>query len=575
MKVFCPLCREQRKDKSDRSVSVDLDKGVAYCHHCNQAFLKEKKKEECEKKTSYPAPSSTPLPLSILGGASAKRGISVQTLEKMRVGAAEEWMPQTKKKERCVCFNYYEEGRLVNTKFRDAEKHFKMVAGAEVIPYNIDGIKGVPECIITEGEIDALSFAEVGRTDVISVPTGANTNLRWMERFVKTHLEDKQVIYVAADADEKGEELGKALIRRLGAERCRTVSYPKGCKDANEVLVRFGGEAVNQLITSGVSQLPPVPCQLPPVPCQLPPVSCQLPEGVFTIRDVSAELRELFEKGMECGAETGWKNFDRYCTFETGRLLVITGVPGSGKSEFTDELVMRLNLRHKWKVAYFSPENMPLTYHLRKLMEKSTGQRFTKGHTQEANYVRGEAYLAGNFSFILPKENFTVNNILHTAEELVEKQGIKILVIDPFNRFEHQIPKGETETQYISAVLDRFTGFAVRNDCLVILIAHPRKMYKDRGLLNEPVPTLYDINGSAAFFNKCDFGLSVERDSKAEVTKIHIQKVRFRHLGENGEAPFIYNTVNGRYAPCDIDEQSGKGCDAQFDNTVWGEGLTI
>jgi twinkle protein len=467
----------------------------------------------------------------------------------MKVGTAEEYMPQTGKKERCVCFNYYEEGKPVNTKFRDGAKNFKMVAGAEVIPYNIDGIKGMKECIITEGEIDALSFAEIGRTDVISVPTGANKNLTWMDRFVQTHLEDKRVIYVATDADRKGQELGKELSRRLGASRCRVVSYPDDCKDANEVLVKHGKEALTRVL----AEAPEIPL-----------------EGVFTITDVVADLRALFEKGMERGAETGWEDFDRYCTFETGRLCVATGIPGAGKSEFIDELVMRLNIRHGWKVAYFSPENMPLTYHLRKLMEKVTGQRFKASCMTEAEYAMGETYLAKNFSFILPKDNFTVENILGTATELVGRKGIKILTVDPFNRFEHQIPAGQTETQYISAVLDKFTNFAVRNNCLVIIVAHPRKMYKDPGTLREPVPTLYDINGSAAFYNKCDFGFTVERDYNALVTRIHILKVKFRHLGENGKALFKYNTTNGRYVPCEIVEHTGEVRNALFDNRGWG-----
>jgi len=210
----------------------------------------------------------------------------------MGIGSAEEWMPQTSKKEWCICFNYYEEGKLVNTKYRDLAKNFKMVAGAEVIPYNIDGIKGTPECIITEGEIDALSFAEIGRTDVISVPTGANVNLSWLDRFMETHFADKQVIYIAVDTDRKGQELRKELIRRLGAGRCRVVEYPtlpppppfgvlllgqeesscgiensppaRGgvpvggggggrikvteCKDANEVLVRHGAGTLKQCL---------------------------------------------------------------------------------------------------------------------------------------------------------------------------------------------------------------------------------------------------------------------------------------------------------------------------------------
>jgi len=442
-----------------------------------------------------------------------------------------------------------------------------------------------------------------------------------MDRFMESHFADKKVIYIAADTDRKGLELRKELIARLGVERCRVVEYPTlppppptgtacdmgqapttsplrgtppraggefampdglfdmdaqpdspparggvpngrgggsklsprddgrekvaGCKDANEVLVRHGKDVLKQCLAEAKE-----------IPL----------EGVFTAKDVSRELRVLFEEGIQPGAETGWKNFDKLCTFELGRLCVVTGIPGSGKSEFTDELVMRLNLRHGWKAAFFSPENMPLTYHLRKLMEKAGGQTFERGTMTEAVYVQTEKYLTENFNFILPEEDFTVDHILEIAKGLVRKFGTKVLNIDPWNRFEHQIPTGQTETQYISAILDKFTNFALRNNCLVILVAHPRKMNKIPGTLKEPVPSLYDINGSAAFFNKCDFGMTVDRDYTAMATRVHIQKVKFRHLGEKGEAVFKYNTVNGRYTPCEIDEQTGKAGKAEFDN---------
>ena len=52
-------------------------------------------------------------------------------------------------------------GELVNTKFRDSQKHFKLLQGARTIPYNIDAIRDTPECILVEGEFDALSYMAV------------------------------------------------------------------------------------------------------------------------------------------------------------------------------------------------------------------------------------------------------------------------------------------------------------------------------------------------------------------------------------------------------------------------------
>jgi len=62
------------------------------------------------------------------------------------------------------------------------------------------------------------------------------------------------------------------------------------------------------------------------------------------------------------------------------------------------------------------------------------------------------------------------------------------------------------------------------------------------------VPSLYDIAGSANFYNQVDNGITVYRDFKKELTRVLIQKVKYRHIGELGEAQFKYNLQNGRYS---------------------------
>ena len=405
IKTICNQCLPTRHNKRDRSLRVNIDTGHCHCYHCGADFYVPDDTEEREKAERQAArkrraaavvPQHFQRPVfdaskTTLSDATERwlvetRCIPQSVIAELRITEQEEFMPQFGAKERCVCFNYFEGGQLVNTKFRSGKKHFKMVQGAELIPYNIDGIKGTPECIITEGELDAAAFVTAGRTDVISVPGGANRNLKWMDRFVDSHFEDKRVIYIAGDADPKGEELKQELLRRLGRERCRVVSYGEGCKDANELLVKAGPEALSQALADA-----------PEMPL----------EGVYTAADVDEEMRILFENGLSRGAETGLKNLDDLCTFETGRLCVITGHPGDGKSEFTDELVLRLCLNHQWRTAYFSPENQPLPYHLAKLTEKLTGQRFRKGLMTEMLYEKAQRYLAENISSILPKEGGT------------------------------------------------------------------------------------------------------------------------------------------------------------------------
>ena len=68
--------------------------------------------------------------------------------------------------------------------------------------------------------------------------------------------------------------------------------------------------------------------------------------------------------------------------------------------------------------------------------------------------------------------------IITKAKYLVKKNGIKILVIDPYNKIEHLRSQGESETEYISRFLDKISTFARQFNVLVFLVAHPRKMNK-------------------------------------------------------------------------------------------------
>lgn len=540
-KVFCPQCRDQRHDKRDKSLSINLSTGEFNCHYCGfSGCVAEKEDWEREQrpwhntapirreKPTYKRPAPKPAaPMSAKAIAwFAGRGISEATLLALKISEGSEYMPQKNGQANTVQFNYYRDGELVNTKFRTGDKCFKLVTGAELIPYNIDAIRGTKECIITEGEMDALSFYECGRHDVVSVPNGANANLDYLDDFIEEYFDDKEVIYIASDTDTKGVLLRDELVRRFGAERCRVLEYGDGCKDANEHLMKYGRESLLQCLAAA------------------PEIKI---EGVFTVSDFEQSLDALFERGWQKGVTIGHDNFDRLCSFETKRLCIVTGIPGSGKSEFIDEIAERLNMRYGWRFAYFSPENAPLAYHASKLIEKFTGKRFSRDTLTFGAYKQAKEHLEQNFFFISPPDNFKVDNILDKAKYLVRRRGIKVLVIDPYNRLESE-QGSRNETQYVSALLDKLTNFAQRNDVMIILMAHPTKQPKNKDGVIE-APTLYDISGSANFFNKADFGIVVHRNRMENTVEVHVQKVKFRHLGEVGTALFKYNINNGRYSP--------------------------
>jgi twinkle protein len=567
IKTICNQCLPTRHNKRDRSLRVNIDTGHCHCYHCGADFYVPDDTEEREKAERQAArkrrvaaviPQHFQRPVfdaskTTLSDATERwlvetRCIPQSVIAELRITEQEEFMPQFGAKERCVCFNYFEGGQLVNTKFRSGKKHFKMVQGAELIPYNIDSLIGQTSCIIHEGELDAASSI-AGFKGVISVPAGANSNLSWLDRFMETHFEDLEEIIIAVDTDSAGIRLRDELVNRLGAERCRVVAYGPDCKDANEHLVKYGLESLRIAIEQAVE-----------VPL----------EGIFTAADLHGDLRALFDNGFGPGAETGWEEMDKICTYERRRNIIVTGTPGAGKSEWVDELVLRLCLRHQWKIGFFSPENIPIVYHLRKLIEKLTGHRFQNGcGMTEGLLARSEEFLAENVSHISLKGNATPDRVLAKARELVVRRGCRIFVFDPLNRFDHEPAPGQTETQYISNLLNKFTEFATQYNCLLILVAHPRKMNRNPTTGATPRVEMYDINGSADFYNKADYGIVVERDKEIGITRVYVDKVKFKHLGVGGVATFVYDPVNGRYLPCEESHDPAVPPEQRARNTVY------
>ena len=540
-KMLCPKCKDDRKKhKKNKPLAVYWKDCYAKCFNCGKSFFfgkteklndgqppKKRPMNHSNKEYKKPGKLENEEPLDEnMRHWFEGRGIPVEMAETEGITKVCRKLPQTNKVEKCIVFPYIVEGELVNRKYRDGAKNFMLEKDARLVPWRIDHILDTPECIITEGEMDALSFLVAGRDDVISVPNGAQKNLTWLEDFIETHLENKQRIYIASDTDKKGLELREELVRRFGEEKCRIVTYGEGCKDANELLMQSGAEALRQTIAEAQE-----------VPL----------EGVFTADDVRDELKEVFEHGLQKGAVFGMGDLDNLLSVEVGRLMIVTGIPGHGKSEMLDEMALHLSLNYDWRCAYFSPENFPVTLHYPKLIEKLIGKKFKKGLMSEMDFKAALDYLSQNFFDILPEEGYRVDTILELAEALVRRKGIRVFILDPYNCLEHQIPHGQSETQYISEFLEKLRSFAHRRQVLVILAAHPIKMKKDPVSGKYPVPGLYDISGSAAFYNKADFGIAIERDRERDITRVHVHKVKFRHLGDQGVASFRFSKVTSRF----------------------------
>jgi twinkle protein len=529
----CPECSAHRKKKSDKCFAWNTKDNIGYCHNCGASFYIFKPGEEKQ----YIVPDWKNL--TELTDKAVKwftgRMISQKTLNKMRIYSDVTFMPQSGMSEGVMCFPYFFQGELINIKYRGPQKSFKLHGGAELIFYNQDALLNFKDIIIVEGEVDALSFIECGFDNVLSVPNGANVKMEYFDTYHEL-FDNITKVYIAVDQDTKGIELRDELIRRIGAEKCFIISF-KDCKDANEYLVKYGSD-FNDLIKDAI-----------PVPVK----------GIVTIDSIYTDIHDLYIGGVNPGKILN-EPFDELIKWETGRLAIVSGIPSSGKSEFVDYIITKLNLLYGWRAGFFTPENFPLKYHYAKIFEKLIGKKFSASVANEMEFEMAIDHIKDNFFYIMNEDDCTVDTVIKTAKILVKTRGIKVLVIDPYNRLEHQFK--DSETQYISRFLDKLSTFARMNDVLIFLIAHPRKMDKDNeGKLK--VPTLYDINGSSNFYNKCDYGFTVHRKTDNhnillnEVT-IYWQKVKFKYLGNGGATELKYNFVNGRFQK-----------DTNWDNTNW------
>lgn len=565
VKTHCPRCRDQRRhNKGDKSLSVNVQEGIWNCHHCGYSgSLKEMRDFTAKPKKEYVKPMEAQLTLSERAqNYLFKRGFSTYTIQRFKIVEGPEFIPRTGKPENCLQFKYYRNDELINIKYRDGAKNFKLVKDAELIFYNLDSIQGETTCVITEGEFDCMAAFEAGyRKGIVSVPNGAskgNQRLEYVDNCYDQFEGIKEVI-IATDTDEPGMNLRMELARRFGKHRCKYVTYPEGCKDFNEVLLRHVKDKSNPLLSEieeGKKDILSIIADAHAFPI----------DGVFTVEDIEEELDYLYDNGFKPGDRIGYSDFDKLFSFRRGELTIITGIPGSGKSAFVDQIQVRLSARQGWRHGICSFENQPTSLHISKLASCFVGRPFyradpnSKMNRTEWNWAK--YFINENFRFFKISDiDVTIEGILDKCAELVYRFGIDSLLIDPWNCLEHNIPHGMTETQFVSKVLTTITNFAKAHNIHIFLVAHPTKLRKEPVTVKvdgKPqvkkqyeIPTLYSISGSAHFFNKTDNGIVVYRDFETNVITVYIQKVRFFFVGKIGSADFKYEIESGRYAEID------------------------
>jgi twinkle protein len=452
-----------------------------------------------------------------------------------------------------LAFPYLEKGIEVAAKYRgkprpDGSKVLWQKPKARKTFYNSDVLDdlvlrdGSEALVIVEGELDCLAVMTAGHPFVVSVPDGAppardkdgnplppvpdgaddidpDRDAKYSYISNNWHrLKDIKRIVLMVDADEPGERLRAELARRIGRIRCLQVKYPPGCKDANEVLQQNGAPEVLRMIAE--AQAYPV-------------------RGIYRLRDFPDM------GGPPKVYSTGWGRLDPpasrgMCSLmlELGAFMVVLGLPESGKSTWVIQLAAQVAAIHGWNVAFASFEMKPVPY-VRDLLFASR-LRMPRQQWNTAALHEADAWVNHQFRFICndADEEPTLEWLIDRASDAVVRDGINMLIVDPWNELEHKRKHGETMTEYTNRAIRALKAFARLHDVLVAVVVHPTK---DGGLNRNPAEmSLYDAEGSSHWVNKPDIGIIVERNYETGQTFVHGKKFRHRVYGSHGQTGFQF-----------------------------------
>jgi len=268
IKTTCPQCSAYWKKKTYCCLNVNLDKGVWHCWHCDwsgslangcETPPQPSRGSKVYRKPSYTPPAVQPHPMLEWFAA---RGIPEAVVRRHRIGLGRVYMPQLEDEVEAIQFPYHRQSEVVNIKYRDFQKNFRMVGGAERVLYGLDDVQGDTVTWV-EGELDKLAVEVAGHVSCVSMPDGAPSPHTKDYQAKFDYLASAEAILapirkhiIAADGDLAGEKLAEELIRRLGPERCWRVQWPAACKDANDVLMRYGSEALTACRRRNTSHKP-------------------------------------------------------------------------------------------------------------------------------------------------------------------------------------------------------------------------------------------------------------------------------------------------------------------------------
>lgn len=473
-----------------------------------------------------------------------------------------------------IAYCNYLDGRIVNVKFRSiqpdpitgewSKRFFQVSPTKPCAPYGIDSInplrpdaEHIRRLIITEGEKDRLTLISCGFPYVLSIANGADTNIEESHEAFEHWILQAQEIVICGDSDRPGRGLVGQLIARYQA-RAKVAVLPRGKKDISEAYAAFGAEEVRRII-----------------------LEAQLvgEADIFDLGDNTEGILDILMGNYDHGYDVGMgEKTDRiFHPTSEGGLIILTGIPNSGKTDFLNCLMAHLMYHCQKRVAFFSFEKPIKGKHVREIARIALGVENTEtmDGTETPDSARevnrqALAYLANHMIDFDTKTRLPDSDYIIAMAEgvmLKKQQPLDYLVIDPYV-FINMTEGGTraTETEKVRLMLTKLQAWSRTRHIWTVVVAHPRIQNKE-GSQDFPDLNIYSIAGSAQWANLADFLMTVRRVNKPEEGKqysiVEMLKVRDQEFCQPGKVIYVRQPC-GRYdereseADCIAEAMMGK-----------------
>ena len=375
-----------------------------------------------------------------------------------------------------VLFPSLREGKLVRYKMRHVDDKHNCQTSSDSEPC-LFGWQAIPvdarEVVICEGEIDALSWYQLGYP-ALSLPSGAQS-MSWIEVEYE-YLERFDKIYLSMDMDESGQKAIPEIIERLGQTRVRVVKL--NAKDANELLLN-GETNARKFIDQAKT---------------VDPKELKSAEGF-----AEEVIREFYGEA-EQGIKTPWEKVGDKLLFRRGEVIVFAGYNKHGKSQAVGHITLDAIAQGE-RACIASLEFKPAKWLARLVRQATSAREPTK------DFIRAVHTWYDNRLWVFDVTGKgKAQRMLEVFRYARKRYGITFYVIDNLQKLDIKLDDYEQQRNFI----DELTDFAKETDSTVFLVHHMRKGE------NESQPGKMDIKGSSAITDLVDTIIVWWRNKKKE-----------------------------------------------------------